>query len=107
MSNEDSPTPPSNDPKAERAARWVPLGEIYITANAHAQLPMSAILIGIARHASGDWGDLPEDDWNANDEALQVGERLLSAYQTAGGVKFWIITEWDRSITTILLPDDY
>ena len=47
------------------------------------------------------------EDWKLNDEALKVGNRLLSAYTAVNGVKFWIITEWDRSTTTILLPEDY
>jgi len=50
---------------------------------------------------------VPEADWRANDWALQAGERLLSVYQTLGGIKFWIITEADRSATTILLPSEY
>lgn len=63
--------------------------------------------IAFNRHARGDWGDVPEADWRANDWALQAGERLLSVYQTLGGIKFWIITEADRSATTILLPSEY
>jgi hypothetical protein len=60
----------------------------------------------IARHAAGDWGDLDEHDRKANEEALQTGARLLSAYEV-GGVKFWVITEADRSATTVLLPEEY
>ena len=58
------------------------------------------------RHLSGDWGDLPEEDKETNDYALQTGERLLSAY-TLNGQRIYIITEWDRSVTTILFPDEY
>ena len=56
---------------------------------------------------TGDWGELDEEDKTANDEALKTGERLLSAYKSATGTKFWIITEADRSVTTILMPEDY
>ena len=55
----------------------------------------------------GDWGDLDAEDHQANEDALRHGSHLLSAYQTAAGTKPWIITEADRSITTILLPEDY
>ena len=48
----------------------------------------------------------PQDKW-ANDRAVKGGERLLSVYHSKDGVKFWIITEWDRSATTVLLPEDY
>jgi len=61
----------------------------------------------LQRHVAGDWGELDEEDKKANDGALQTGERLLSAYQSATGTKFWIITEADRSVTTVLLPEDY
>jgi hypothetical protein len=83
------------------------LGEIVATANAAEQLPRSVILIAIARHCSGDWGDVCEEDAKLNDEALRCGNRIHSVYCTPDGVKFWIITEWDRSVTTVLMPDDY
>jgi len=55
----------------------------------------------------GDWGDLSAEDKQLNDEAVQDGSRILSAYTTAKGAKVWVITEPDRSATTILLPDEY
>jgi hypothetical protein len=58
----------------------------------------------IARHAAGDWGDLCEEDKHANEEALKEGARLLSAY-AFGDVRFYVITEADRSATTVLLPE--
>lgn len=69
----------------------------------------------LGRHLSGDWGDLCDDDKAANDAALESGQaRLLSAYtlrRTAYGVeeteRLWCITEWDRSVTTILCPSEY
>ena len=59
------------------------------------------------RRAEGDWGDVCKEDWAENDEALKHERRLLSSYRTKHGVRFWIITEWDRSVTTILLPLEY
>ncbi len=61
----------------------------------------------ILRHVTGDWGDLDEEDCQANEDALRRGSRLLSAYRTSLGVKIWIITEADRSVTTLLLPEEY
>lgn len=60
----------------------------------------------IRRHATGDWGDLDAEDKRANDRAVKFGTRIFSAY-VIDGVKFWIITEADRSSTTVLLPDEY
>jgi hypothetical protein len=60
----------------------------------------------ILRHVTGDWGDLCDDDKELNDDALRDGDRLLSAYRLGTGVKVWIITEGDRSVTTILLPSE-
>ena len=64
------------------------------------------------RHVCGDWGDLSEDDREANEASLRDGSRILSAYHTACGAKIWIITEaadddGQRAATTILLPDEY
>ena len=61
------------------------------------------------RHIRGDWGDLSHTDHMANKRALKDGARLFSAYELgdAANRKVWIITEADRSTTTILLPGDY
>ena len=59
------------------------------------------------RHQSGDWGNVCEDDAQANEQALKDGSRLLSSYKTAKGVRIWIITEADRAATTLLLPEEY
>lgn len=62
----------------------------------------------LCRHLSADWGDLDEHDWQQNDAALASGEdRLFSSYQVTPDLKLWIITEWDRSVTTLLLPSEY
>lgn len=59
------------------------------------------------RHEHGDWGDLSEDDRFTNNEALQSGARILSSYVLPTGEELWIITEWDRSVTTLLLSAEY
>ena len=61
----------------------------------------------ISRHESGDWGDLDEEDLRENERSLEDGCRLLSAYHLRDGTKIWIITEADRSATTLLLPSEY
>jgi len=60
----------------------------------------------IARHASGDWGDLCAEDKQANKDAIRDGDRILSAYKLEGE-KFYVITEADRSVTTVLLAYEY
>lgn len=84
-----------------------PFGRLVITSNAHARLPHDDVLIGLRRHSQGDWGDVCAEDRRANDDGLVGGDRLLSVYHTVEQVKFWIITERDRSVTTVLLPEDY
>lgn len=61
----------------------------------------------LARHAAGDWGEVPPEDARANDEARDICERLFSAYTLRSGTKIWIVTEADRSSTCILLPEEY
>lgn len=61
----------------------------------------------LSRHITGDWGDVCASDGRLNDEAVGDGTRILSAYATANGEKVWVITEADRSATTLLLPEEY
>jgi len=61
----------------------------------------------LLRHQSGDWGDVDNTDWKLNDAALKEGSRLLSAYVLPSGVRLWVITEHDHSVTTVLLPREY
>jgi hypothetical protein len=61
----------------------------------------------LSRHGACDWGEVDAEDRAANDLALTTGGRLLSVYRTSAGAKLWIITEADRSATTLLLPEDY
>ncbi len=83
------------------------IGRIMATPHALETIPNEDILSGITRHQAGDWGDVDDDDRQANDQALTDGTRLFSVYHSANHVKFWIITEADRSRTTVLLPKDY
>jgi hypothetical protein len=82
------------------------LGQVAITANASLRLTTEEVMTALCRHATGDWGDLCPEDALANDEAVGGGGRLLSAYGQ-GKQRFWVITEVDRSVTTLLLPEDY
>ena len=84
-----------------------PLGQLVITRNALDSLPSEEVHAAIARHASGDWGDCCKDDAAENELSLKEGFRIFSVYHTEAGTKFWIITEADRSLTTVLLPEDY
>jgi hypothetical protein len=83
------------------------LGRIVATAHSLEVITSDDILMGITRHQAGDWGELCPEDRAANDKALVEGTRILSAYSSARGMKFWIITEADRSVTTVLMPEDY
>lgn len=65
------------------------------------------VSLSLRRHLTGDWGDVCDEDRLANEVALQQGERLFSVYKKEGQPTIWIITEWDRSVTTVLLPDEY
>ena len=84
-----------------------PLGRIVATSNAVSQLTERDIHNAINRHSRADWGELCEDDRSANNRALADGGRLLSVYRSSVGIKFYVITETDRSATTVLLPEDY
>lgn len=85
------------------------LGQILATPGALEALQRSgqSPFVFLSRHAAGDWGDVCPEDWRANDRDLRHGGRLLSAYHTAMKEKLWIITEADRSATTILFPEEY
>jgi hypothetical protein len=65
------------------------------------------VQLSFVRHLAGDWGDVCDDDRVANEQALQEGDRLFSVYKKEGLAELWIITEWDRSVTTTLFPEEY
>ena len=84
------------------------LGKIVITADANKVLDnVSVAKIFLERYLKGDWGNLCEDDKQLNEDALKNGDRIFASYTDTNGTKFWIITDADRSYTTILLPEDY
>lgn len=84
-----------------------PLGCPVSTPGALETLHPEDIYRCLLRHAQGDWGDCGEEDRQENELALEQGFRLFSVYRDRNGTKFWIITEADRSATTILLPSEY
>ena len=103
---------PTNEPRNEDVLVLpqgrVELGQIVATPGALATLEAAQVSPAelLARHIRGDWGEVDKEDWQANDQALKEGMRLLSAYTLPGtGEKLWVITEWDRSVTTLLRPD--
>lgn len=85
------------------------LGRVLATPGALVALRTAGIsaLSLLVRHLQGDWGDLDDEDLLQNEIALLSGARLLSSYSISLQVKVWVITEADRSATTVLLPDDY
>lgn len=87
--------------------RLFALGQIVITRHAHKVLTSRDVNEALIRHLEGDWGQVCESDRQLNDSAIQDGGRIMSEYFSGSGVRFWIITEYDRSVTTILLPSDY
>jgi hypothetical protein len=82
-------------------------GQIVATPGALNAISTGEITAALHRHLQGNWGDLDPEDIQANKRALETQGRLLSAYKTSQGTKFWIITEADRSATTVLLPSEY
>jgi hypothetical protein len=87
----------------------VPLGRVVATPGALRAIADARANAAdyLARHMAGDWGELDAEDWAANDRALVDGKRLLSAYRLRTGDRIWIITEADRSVTTLLQPAEY
>lgn len=97
-----------SDRSLPRALRF-PLGRIVATPGALAAFERAgeSPLPLLARHGTGDWGELDEHDREANERAVRHGERILSAYLVGTGERLWVITEADRSVTTFLLPSEY
>jgi len=86
-----------------------PFGQVVITigCKAHMDSLQANPHHFLQRHISGDWGILDEEDRQRNDEAVVHGSRILSRYQLSDGENIYIITEHDRSYTTIMLCDEY
>ena len=94
---------------SNRAGPKFPLGQLVMTQGAAAAFAATGEqpLAYVVRHVQGDWGELDAEDWKSNDQALKDGSRVLSSYRLGNGEKLWIITEADRSCTTVLLPEEY
>jgi hypothetical protein len=92
--------------EAPAKARFHP-GAIVSTPGVLTRVPPQELFVALTRHLSGDWGELDEHDWRANESALHDGTRLLSVYVASNGERFYIITESNREVTTSLLPEEY
>ena len=95
--------------RASQGARLFALGRLVATPGALAVLEANGkgSTEYLERHIHGDWGELCEEDQQANAEALTLGLRLMSVYHLPDGQKMWVITEADRLATTLLLPSEY
>jgi len=83
-----------------------PLGALITTCGVAERISTDAVFIAIARHAQGDWGDVDHHDRQVNERAVKDGSRLMSVYRDGTQV-FWVITEANRSSTTVILPEEY
>lgn len=84
-----------------------PLGQVVATQGVLAAIPQAEMMKALDRHVHGDWGEVDAEDARENELSLKESFRLLSVYTSAAGVRFWVITEADRSSTTLLLPEEY
>lgn len=106
---------PSNEKSNRLPPRFLgarfELGRVAQTRGVANEVPTIEVLIALARHVRGDWGDMDAEDCQANEDALLHGGRVLSAYwlsvDAENQVRVYIITEADRSATTVLLPEEY
>lgn len=85
------------------------LGQVVATPGALEALEAAeqSAAIFLHRHLTGDWSELPAEDQAENQRAVANGTRVFSAFKLSTGQKLWVITEWDRSVTTLLLPSEY
>ena len=84
------------------------VGNVCVTSNADSSIPRADITMALGRYMQGDWGDINEDDKQTNEEALKdKNEGFIGVYFSSKGTKFWIITDYGRETTTVLLPEDY
>lgn len=89
------------------AIKALTLGAVVATPAVLAVVRAKAVHAALERHRHGDWGDVSPVSRAANDDAARSGEERVISVYSDGDTIFWIITEWDRSVTTVLLPDDY
>jgi hypothetical protein len=94
---------------ATATKRLFPLGQMYATPGAIEALSEAGQGAAefINRHQRGDWSEMCEEDRRENEFSIDKRLRIFSAYHTSKGDKLWVITEADRSVTTILLPSEY
>lgn len=83
------------------------LGDVVVMPGAMVKLPPEDVTVALQKHTRGDWGELDIEDSQLNDLRLQEGGPIASIYIASNGVKFYVLTESDRSITTVLLPEEY
>lgn len=83
------------------------LGRVVITNRASMVIRREDVLAALERFVCGDWGEVDPYDAAQNEQALQDGGRLLSVFRSSCGASFWIVTEGDRSTTSVILPDEY
>ncbi len=93
--------------KTLRKRRELEIGTLIVTSGTMCQIQSGDALACLTRHARGDYGDVSDQSWQANEEARETGGRIHSAYCDRDGNRFFIITEADRLATTILLLDEY
>lgn len=107
MTRSESTPAPAREPGNRRPL--FPLGRLLSTPGALAACTEARVqpLTYIARHVTGDWGELPPEDVQSNEIALKRGGRLFSGYTLPTSERLWVITEADRSATTLLLPQEY
>lgn len=87
---------------------WTPWSErTVITRQAAQVLEPDDVAAALRRHRRQDWGDIAPADRTANEQAVRAGARVLSAYRDRHGTRFWILTEADASVTSVLLPEEY
>jgi hypothetical protein len=82
------------------------LGRVVVSEGARNALTDLEVAMLLARHNWGDWGDVNKHDWKVNEDSLRESARLLSVYEVKG-TRFWVLTEADRSVTTVLLPVEH
>ena len=104
--NKDKPEVLVVSPQTEREPQFISARFAVTPAVLHA-LSEAEIGEALSRHFSGDWGEVCEADAQENELSLREGYRILSAYTSKAGEKFWVITEADRSVTTVLFPREY
>ena len=91
---------------SDTTSELFPIGQLQASPGVMEEFPHDVIISCLNRHENGDWGDLTEEDKQANYDALESGARIFSSYNIRGD-KIWIITDAERETTTITLPSEY